>query len=400
MEIWKSWAQVNQMSTGRSLFLYGRSEDWVHKALPKLIESPSGIVDREKIYHGNLYQGLLVMPLEEIDWGSRPFFLITAGEFSGIVSTLLELGLNPGQDFVCSPDFKDYANLQALNKFDEDLLISSSDYLDDNRARGSKSGGGLFTINTLEKSLKRVVQGSYRQFEILENGNIVALEFVKKRIDFFDQDFVHIRSLELKKPNYCGLAVSEDRNLLSVINAGTDEIESFDLDVLSHRESRVFTNDSLGRGHHLNDCVYGNDGVLYCSFFSFSGSFKLGNFDGGVAALDPLSNRNPRLLLGDLWKPHSPKIINQEIFVLDSMRGKLRRGVSDGGWIFPGFVRGLDEKDGFFVVGQSEDMYVTERNQLQPTMVTSGIHLLDSDSNIYRMLATDGIMNIHQVRFC
>ena len=399
LEIWKSWPQVNQLATGRRLFLYGRSEDWVHKALPKLAQPPSGIIDRERNYHGSLYQGLLVMPLEEVDLGSRPFFLITAGEFSGIVSTLLELGLRPGNDFVCSPDFRDYASLQALNQVDDQLLVSSSDYLDVNRARGSQSGGGLFTVNTLNRSFKRVAKGSYRQFEILENGNIVALEFVEKRIDFFDQDFVLIHSLNLKKPNYCGLAVSEDRNLLSIINAGTDEIESFDLDTLSHRESRVFASDSLGRGHHLNDCTYGNDGTLYCSFFSFSGSFKLGNFDGGVATINPLNYEDPKLLMGDLWKPHSPKIINEEIFVLDSMRGKLRRGVSDAGWTFPGFVRGLDEKNGVFVIGQSEDMYVTERNQLEPTMVTSGIHLLDSDSNIYRMITTAGVMNIHQVRF-
>lgn len=400
MEIWKTWEQINAISSGRPLYLYGRSEDWVHKAIPKLLQTPSGIVDRENTYHNTEYLGLEVVPIEEVLNNQRPFFLITAGEYFGVVSTLKQKGFHPGTDFACSPDFKDYATLQELVNTKEQVLFSSSDYFDPKRARGTSLGGGLFIMDTSSGKFERVVEGSYRQFTLLPGGLIAAIEFVQKRIDFFDENFELARSLHLEKANYCGLAFSHKENWISTVNAGTDEIETFELASLSHLESRKFTKHSLGNGHHLNDCVY-DDGILYCSYFSFSGSFKMGNFDGGVAAITPLNPGEPVQLASDLWKPHSPFVEKKggQFWILDSMRGKLKTidGIADVE--LPGFVRGLDEKNGLFAIGQSQNMYFTERKKNEPTMVNSGIHILERHSNAYYMLPTSGIMNIHQVAF-
>lgn len=401
LQIWKTWEEINASSAGRQVYLYGRSEDWVHKALPKLVQAPAGIVDREVTYHKAPYLGLEVLPIEDVVGRVRPFFIITAGEYSGIVATLMDYGFTPGEDFACSPDFKDYATLQDLQNTEERILFSSPDYFDPERSRGTSGGGGLFVMESLTGKYERVAKGSYRQFVLLPEGGAAAVEFVRKRIDFFDENFEIKRSLELDKANYCGLALSQKENWISTVNAGTDEIETFELTSLSHLESRKFSQHSLGRGHHLNDCVYDEAGVLYCSFFSYSGSFKMGNFDGGIAAITPLKPREPVQLASDLWKPHSPFIETkgEQLWILDSMRGKLRTvdGILEVD--FPGFVRGLDEKNGLFAIGQSQNMYFAERQQNQPTMVDSGIHLLERHSIAYRMLQTPTIMNIHQVAF-
>lgn len=403
MDIWTTWEQINQISAGRDLFLYGRSEDWVHKALPKLTNAPKGIVDRETSYDNSEYLGIPVMPLDKLPENNNAFFLITAGDgISGISALLTERGFRPGKDFAASPDFLDYVKLQDLMNTEERILFSSSDYNDPKRARGTSKGGGLYILDSkLSGAMKRVAKGSYRQFKCLSDGSVVAIDFVAKKLNFFDRDFNLLKSMDLHKANYCGLAISENLNMLSIVNAGTDEIETFQLDTLSHMESRKFSRTSLGFGHHLNDCVFDENGLLYCSFFSFSGSFKMGNYDGGVAAVRPLSPGEPTQLAGGLWKPHSPYVDTRrgEILVLDSMRGKLQ--TLDGIWKLdlPGFIRGLDEKNGSFAIGQSQNMYFTERQRTALTMVNAGIHLLSRNSNAYRFIPTDGIMNIHQVAF-
>lgn len=400
MDIWKTWDQINSISEGREIYLYGRSDDWVHKSIPKLSRKPRAIVDQDAAFHNTSYLDIPVVALSSIQTQDNPFFLITAGAYTGIVSTLQGKGFLPGIDFACSPDFKDYAALQDLNNMEEQILFSSSDYPDPNRARGTAEGGGLYLLSTVSGSIQRVAKGSYRQFAVLKNGGAVALEFVEKQIHFFDSNFELMKSFELQKANFCGLAVSEQHNLLSIVNSGSDEIETFHLEGLAHLESRPFSKNSSGMGHHLNDCIYDERGVLYCSFFSFSGSYKAGNYDGGLATLTPLKPSEPVQLANGLWKPHSPLIEKSgELWVLDSMRGQLRTSDGIRAIIFPGFVRGLDEKNGLFAVGQSQNMYFTERDRTEPTMVNSGIHVLDRNANAYRTFLAHSIMNIHQLAF-
>jgi hypothetical protein len=394
--MWLTWDEIRQAAKGRKTYLYGRSEDWVHKAAPRLRDQLVGIVDKERQYHGTLYKGLPIFPFESIESPGKCYFVITAGDFDGIVQKLVEYGLRPGVDFSCSPDFRDYQVLSKIKSHKVDVLFSSSDYNDVTRARGSRVGGGIFILKMPTCQIKRVATGSFRQFE--RSGDFIyAVEYVEKSLVQFDLEFKVVKKVGLDKPNYCGLALNKDNRLIYLANAGTDEISIFDMDSLEMLKKRRFSINQLGAEHHVNDLCY-FESVLYCSYFSYCGGFKRGVFDGGVSAIDANKEESmPVPLIGGLWKPHTPKFVDGKLVVLDSMRGRLLSGSPKPITRFPGFVRGMCKHENYWLVGQSEDMYVTERMSLteDAVLLNSGVYIYDDESKAAFFYATPGIMNIH-----
>lgn len=394
--MWLTWHDIRRAVKGRRAYLYGRSEDWVHKAAPRLKDELVGIVDREQQYHGTLYKGLPVFPFESIDSPNECYFVITAGDFDGIVENLIAHGLRPGVDFSCSPDFRDYQVLSKIKSHKVNVLFSSSDYNDVTRARGSRVGGGLFVLEMPTGDIKRVATGSFRQFE--QSGDFIyAVEYVEKSLVQFDLDFKIVKKVGLEKPNYCGLALNSDDGLIYLANAGTDEISAFDMHSLEMSKKRRFNTNQLGAEHHVNDLCY-SEGILYCSYFSYCGGFKRGVFDGGVSAIDVNKEETmPVQLIGGLWKPHTPKFVDGKLHVLDSMRGRLLSGSPKPITRFSGFVRGMCKHENYWIVGQSEDMYVTDRMSMteDAVLLNSGVYIYDDESKATFFYVTPGIMNIH-----
>ena len=396
--MWLTWDDIRRAVKGRRAYLYGRSEDWVHKAAPRLKDALVGIVDREQQYHGTLYKDLPVFPLESIDALNECYFVITAGDFDGIVENLIAHGLRPGVDFSCSPDFRDYKVLSNIKSHQVSVLFSSSDYNDVARARGSRVGGGMFILEMPTGEIKRVATGSFRQFE--RSGDFIyAVEYVEKALIQFDLDFKVIKKVSLDKPNYCGLALNNDDGLIYLANAGTDEISIFDMRSLEMLKKRRFNTNQLGAEHHVNDLCYFED-ILYCSYFSYCGGFKRGVFDGGVSAIDVNKEEAmPVPLIGGLWKPHTPKFVDGKLVVLDSMRGRLLSGSPKSITKFSGFVRGMCKHENYWLVGQSEDMYVTDRMAMaeDAVLLNSGVYIYDDESKAAFFYVTPGIMNIHSL---
>ncbi len=387
--MWLTWDDIRRAVKGRRAYLYGRSEDWVHKAAPRLKDDLVGIVDRD-------YKGLPVFPLESIESIKECYFIITAGDFDGIVENLIAHGLRPGVDFSCSPDFRDYQILSKIKSHKVDLLFSSSDYNDVTRARGSRVGGGIFILSLPTGEIKRMASGSFRQFE--RSGDFIyAVEYVEKSLVQFDLDFKVVNKVALEKPNYCGLALNNDDGLIYLANAGTDEISVYNIDSLEAVKKRRFNTNQLGAEHHVNDLCY-FEGILYCSYFSYCGGFKRGVFDGGVSAIDVNNEESmPVPLIGGLWKPHTPKFVDGRLAVLDSMRGRLLSGSPKPLTKFPGFVRGMCKHENYWLIGQSEDMYVTERMSMteDAVILNSGVYIYNDESKAAFFYVTPGIMNIH-----
>jgi len=185
--------------------------------------------------------------------------------------------------------------------------------------------------------------------------------------------------------------------LIYLANAGTDVISVFDMRSLEMVKKRRFNTNELGAEHHVNDLCY-FEGILYCSYFSYCGGFKRGVFDGGVSAIDVNKEEAmPVPLIGGLWKPHTPKFVDGKLVVLDSMRGRLLSGSPKPITKFSGFVRGMCKHENYWLVGQSEDMYVTDRMAMaeDAVLLNSGVYIYDDESKAAFFYVTPGIMNIH-----
>jgi len=397
------WKEINRIARERDIFIYGRSEDWVHKAIAKLEKNPVAIIDREPSYHDTEYLGLRIMPIEMVEFKQKPFFIVTAADYGGIVEGLEQSGCKHGQDYALSPDFASYEVLSKIREHSVRLLIACSDYNDQTRARSSKRGGGLYVLDSETHTLDLVAVGSFRQVVELDSG-FVAVDYVDKQLIFFNKEFSVTQHANLPYPNSCGVAIDLERKLLYIANAGIDLIEVFDLETVTKKNEVKLDAPQIlpGGSHHLND-LYIYQGTLYFTYFSRSGQWKKGIFDGGLSALpcSLLEKANsvtiPEPLINNLWKPHTPYVLKDEVFVLDSMRGRLLKGSNQLLARFPGFIRGLTHCSKYLYIGMSEDMYVVDRSDSSGCMLNSGVFILDSLNQAYRFIPTYGIMNIHSI---
>ena len=224
------------------------------------------------------------------------------------------------------------------------------------------------------------------------------MEYVVGRLDCFDLSYRLLFSVDLPGTNLCGLSYCSEDSVFYVANAGTDEILKYSLKTREIEKIQHFMRAGTKREAHINDlCV--SDGKLFVSCFSKSGNYKFGVFDGGVSVIDLANDAEPMSLIDNLWKPHSPRVIDGYLYVLDSMRGTLCNGKFKQLLTLGGFVRGLDKMEGVWAVGQSQDMYISEHHGGNRTIsIDAGLYLCDVNSNLSRFFACEDIMNIHDVR--
>ena len=148
--------------------------------------------------------------------------------------------------------------------------------------------------------------------------------------------------------------------------------------------------------HHINDIFYYKNN-LYVTFFSESGTWKEGLYDGGIAKI-ALDTKKVYIIEKGYFQPHSPCIIDGEIAFVDSGNRKLILGPHKKRFEFNGFIRGMKEFGGYIFLGQSETMYLTRMIVKGDLInISSGIHIIDYEYNARRFLGTPGITNIHDV---
>jgi hypothetical protein len=399
--LWKTWEQINEITSERTVLLYGRSEDWVHKTINRIKKPIAGIIDREKRFHGTSFYDLPIMPIEDVDDEQKNcYFVITAGEYEGIVAILEDNGYRKGDNFCCCPEFRDYKILDTFRTHDEQIVVSCSDYNDLSRARSSRAGGGLYIYETKLCKYEKVLTGSFRQL-VQVNDRIYVVDYVSKKIMIVDLDLSVIESYDIDAPNYCGIAYSKTKDLIILTNAAQDTVslhkpDSFELvDRCSYSDRVSSERTSI---HHINDVTCDGD-TVYVSYFSHSGNWKKGVFDGGVSQIDLNRIHEPPIqIINNLWKPHSPDIIDGTIHVLDSMRGGLYGDGMGSFASFTGFARGLCYNRGYYYIGQSEDMYISKRfAHGHSIMLNAGFYMYEKKSNVCRFHAMMDIMNVHDL---
>ena len=117
---WIKWQDLSfklNNEKKRKLVLFGRSEDWVPKALRKLKQFNPIICDSNIRYDKTRFEGINVFHkskfLKNKD-KEKFFFVITTGSYNSVIKELKRNNKLSGKDFVCLPDFYDFAFLDNL----------------------------------------------------------------------------------------------------------------------------------------------------------------------------------------------------------------------------------------------------------------------------------------------
>jgi hypothetical protein len=410
-DIWKSWTEVKKIcSKKKKVILWSRSDDWIPKTLPKLGSSKvEYIVDINPTYNGTFFRGIPVFLPEKLKKENKKdiYIVITGGAYESISNSLNELGFEPGTNYCCTPEIKDWGLLQEIREYDKDIIIACSDYKDKSKKRHSKLGGGIYVFNTKKHELVKKYGGHFRQI-IKVDDRYYAVEWVEKKVYIFSTDFKKVGEFMIdqtkkqsEKPHACGIAYHKKTDLFFISNAGSDTINIYERKNFKCIDTIHISDKFLNTGegnHHINDiCISGDNLLVSC--FSISGYWEREIFDGGILSYD-INNfeKGFDVLSKDLWMPHSVEYVNGNICYLDSMNGNFWIGNKKIEGKFPGFMRGLTYDERFYYIGQSETMYMSRLFKVKDNiMCNAGVYLFDVDNKVSRFYSFPFIMNVHDL---
>lgn len=392
---WLSWSEVQRVTKSRRVVLYGYSFDWIDKTLAYI--SADAIVDNAPSLQNTFYKGIKVVSEDYIfSADEKPFIIIINSDYRNLSIHLSEKEFVPGGDFCFCPEFINFKKLEDLREHKFSGIFTSPDYKVGKVNRTSRLGGGIFSFefDGIKLKLKKIKDGQYRQIVLFKDEYFVV-EHNKGEIHIFSRKFELLRIIDLGSANFCGLSVNE--NGIWCANTMTDQIlnlthsgEICEVIQFGNGEGR-----SVG-SHHINDIEI-DENNLYVSYFSKTGFWRKGIFDGGLSAFS-LDGQ----YIGDgyknLWQPHSPKIINGNISILDSSNSILYNRNNFPNANFQGFIRGLFHENGLFYIGQSETLYLSQKVGLSNNIAScAGLHIFEEESKTSRFFSFYGVSNIHDI---
>jgi hypothetical protein len=376
------------------------------KTLRSGFEKPYIIFDNNKNRHGteNLGVNIISPDLIQNYLDEISKFIITTTSYIEVREQLLKIGIPEDKVFI-SPVLNSIMFVDRLENFSGEYLFTSGlPSFSDNL-----SGGGVYRLN--------ISQSDYN-VEKITSGNCHGLVFNKEKEKFYytdndkgivvlDKSFNEISTIPTPdgiRPH--GISFINE-NKLAVGCAFDDSVWIFD----SNNEiepKRIGLSEQKERykspQHHLND-VWCENGLIYVSMFSFSGSWKRGVFDGVVMLLgdgndiDSLDQKSYKVLMSELKMPHNPQVHGDRFYVCDSLNGKIIDGGKSVLFKSNGFVRGLLIDQSFLIVGESRNRnFANISSEVLNSCIDTRISIIDTESNAYRSIQLPaGISEIHSI---
>ncbi len=404
---WQNYKFLNNVAKDRKIVLFGRSEDWIPKLIRKLNRPPFLICDSNKDLDQSEFLNIKVVHKSKVIKKIKDvFFVITSGNYRSIIQELRNNGYKEQKDFICCPDFKDFAYLDKVRNTSGEILFTSSDHIHKKKTKYQKAtrfsirGGGIFCLkfNPLGSSIEKKVDGSFKQIIRVDKKRIASINYYGK-IFILSNKYKVIEKLNVGISNLCGIDYIKKKNIFILSNQTRDIVYLYDPKIKKIVDQINFSNlsgEHKESYHHINDIFYYKNN-LYVTFFSESGTWKEGLYDGGIAKIS-LDTKKVYIIEKGYFQPHSPCIIDGEIAFVDSGNRKLILGPHKKRFEFNGFIRGMKEFGGYIFLGQSETMYLTRMIVKGDLInISSGIHIIDYEYNARRFLGTPGITNIHDV---
>ena len=252
-------------------------------------DNVKGIVDNNTELAGAKKFGLSIYSPENVSWGGISKVIICTSSIQDVMERLTELSVDTHKVQISSAlgDHKDIFQLEQVNckgYFSSGLPSVTK----------SLSGGGIYffdVVNGQLQTLKKVFTGNTHGMILCEQNLIFSCQ--GKGIVTLDVNDHSIKKvLKLKdglRPH--GVRVKEKSTFIACSSADC---------VLELDDSgKVINEFLLGNSselvelalHHCND-LFVTKQYIYLSMFSISGTWRLGNFDGGIVRICRASKKS------------------------------------------------------------------------------------------------------------
>lgn len=326
-------------------------------------------------------------------------FVICSAAEDEIRSQLIELGVDEGRIFL-SPYAKSIGPSIRLTQLEANLLVGSAGPADGE----SDQGGGLYSLKIRGDDVTQVKILSGQCHGVVDWKPGILLASTDAGLYTVDKSTLEVGLFaELPagvRPH--GLAWNPDLGRVNVITNNKDALLSFndngelvDFDYLLRGDEK-----NTSAYHHMNDIAYSN-GALYISMFSFTGSWKVGAYDGGIYAFDAKSVSPIGPVVSGAQMPHSVTFDDEQLWFCNSLPGMLTQGQQDFEIGFPTFCRGLSFAGDLIFVGASRNRNALDapiESGSQVREVASGVYASSKTNRMARFIPMKGsVPEIHCV---
>lgn len=300
--------------------------------------------------------------------------------------------LYPGMAIFYTPVLKDFETFSRLHNCSEKILIS---------AYGG--AGGLYILNGRTGKYQLIHEGSFRGTTQYDDHVLVANEHGDIfRLNENEECFSLLKIYSQKfRVNTHGILYWKELDLLFVTETLNDCLSVYDMPRFKKIDEIPISEKSEVKGgnfHHINDiCV--SKGKMYWSVISKSGGFYSDVLDGVVFEFDYSNGRKLQPIMEDLLFPHAIMEVNDKLLLLNSFNGDVLNKNNERMINLPGFVRGMDAKDGILYIGQSRHRRLDmAKKYFNGVSMDSGIYVVDLASSMYRFIHMPEMCDIFNIR--
>lgn len=316
----------------------------------------------------------------------KAVLIICVQKYSEVIEQLSQMNLLDTKRVFITPIAHELSVIEDIREHDATLMLSNYD-----------NAGGLYLYQIQSGELKKLASGSIRGFVQVENRLYYVSYTGLNCIDAYSYE--PIKHLELEAYDFCGLIYDESQGHLIIGETQYDRILFVDEKSLKIEKSISFTDKCSHFGkeyHHVNDLVNIGNFIL-ASVFSVHGWWRYGLYDGGVIEINKQTHEMRQIPIKECWFPHSLKLHEGRLYILDSMNGTLLRDMRDNIFGVDGFLRGLEFNGDYCYIGQSLHRHVSRLNDRRTVSADCGIHVFNTQTRLRRFISLPELTNIYQI---
>lgn len=396
-KLWLNWNELDRLLVNNEVVFFGSGE-WAEKTLRKINKKPKYILDNNKLMQGTYMNDVELVDPEILDSLEDEYIiLITTGSYKSVMKELDSKGYKAANNYYCSPVLYNQKIEYEIKNNEQKILFTCSEVPD---TESESSGGGLYKFDFKSGKSTKLLNGKFHEFVMTKNNYFILDEF--EGVKLLDKKFNLLETYSgLPGSIMHGLSIDEDNNRLFVGNTGRDSVSILDSET-GELIKEIFITKKHEKGdvdkHHLNDLNY-YKGDLFISMFSFSGLWREGVYDGGIAKMNLEKEKITHYPKRELWMPHSINFINGEMVFVDSMRGDVYKTNNKKLVNVNGFARGLAYDGKYYYIGQSEHRYFDRLKDISKNIhLNCGIHTYDPVHKASRFYSFENMTNIHTIK--